>query len=112
MDINTKKENQRRAHLRRKYGISLEQYDELLKRQNYSCAICQKHESEFNTRLAVEHNHRTLEIHGLCCSYCNRYVIGRHLTPEIAQRVADYLKTGTGWFVPKKTKTKKRKPVR
>lgn len=111
-DPNTAKEKQRAGHLRRKFGITLDQYDQLLRRQNYSCAICERHESEFSTRLAVEHNHRTREIMGLCCSYCNRYVIGRHLTPEIAQRVADYLNGGTGWFVPEKKKIKKRRPKR
>lgn len=106
---------QREYALRSKFGITLQQYDELLARQNGGCAICQKTPEEEGRALAVEHNHRTGEIFGLACSYCNRYVIGRHLPVETVEKLLTYLKGGTGWFVPAKKKRRrkaasKRKP--
>jgi Recombination endonuclease VII len=47
---------QRDKYLKRKYGISLEEYNKLLKKQNGRCAICK---SLPKTRsLAVDHNHK------------------------------------------------------
>ncbi|MCB1711167.1 MAG: endonuclease VII domain-containing protein [Candidatus Riesia sp.] len=66
-------ESSRRAHLKRKYGISLEEYEKLSKKQNNKCAICTKEEnSERNNFLCVDHNHSTGQIRGLLCSNCNR----------------------------------------
>ena len=102
-------DKRRASHLRNKYGISLEQYAELLSKQKGCCAICDRHHSEFTTRLAVDHNHVSGEIRGLLCNYCNRRVVGRHRDAKVIRRLADYLDQGTGWFVPKKKKTIKRK---
>ncbi len=46
--------------------------------QNQSCAICNKHESEFKKRLAVDHNHRTKKVRGLLCYRCNKFRVGRN----------------------------------
>lgn|SRR6185312_10970555 len=102
-------DRKRASHLRNKYGLSLEQYAELLARQNECCGVCERHHSEFTTRLAVDHNHITGEIRGLLCNYCNRRIVGRHRDSGILRRVADYLEKGTGWFVPKKRHPVKRK---
>lgn len=103
---------QRKHHLMSTYGISLEQYQDLLKQQDNSCGVCGKHKSEEKKNFHVDHNHETGEIRGLLCNYCNRRVIGRHKDPEIFRKAASYLDKGTGWFVPKKKRTKKRKPKR
>jgi hypothetical protein len=63
------------AHLRKHklmqhYGITEEQYQELLKKQNGVCALCCKL-PDSNRRLAVDHNHKTGKIRGLLCSRCN-----------------------------------------
>lgn len=60
------------------YGISLEIYNFLHKKQNGRCGICgneesAKHSSTKNTqKLAVDHCHRTNKIRGLLCQDCNR----------------------------------------
>lgn len=99
----------RRSHLRLKYGITIEQYNELLHKQKGCCALCDRPQTEFKTRLAVDHNHATGEIRGLLCAYCNHRVIGRHRDGTLLRRMADYVDQGTGWFVPKRKKTVKRK---
>lgn len=99
-------------NLKRKYGINLEKYNQLLKKQNNCCAICDKHKDEFKINLAVDHNHITGEIRGLLCSYCNRYVIGRHRDGNLLRKMAAYVEQGTGLYVPKKKRPVKRKPKR
>lgn len=101
--------NRRRHHLLKTYGISLEQYEELLNRQQGCCAICERHYSEFKTRLAIDHNHFTGEIRGLLCTYCNHRVIGRHRDGELLRKMANYVDGGTGWFVPKKPRKRKKR---
>jgi len=57
-------------HLK-KYGLTLHDYYSLLKKQNMCCAICGKHQKDFNRLLSVDHDHKTGEIRGLLCSNCN-----------------------------------------
>ena len=57
---------------KKRYGITPEQYYEFLNKQNNSCAICGKHQSELKKALAVDHNHKTNKIRGLLCDRCNR----------------------------------------
>jgi hypothetical protein len=58
-------------NLKRRFGITLEEYDKLLVKQNNSCAICKRNQTEFKIKLAVDHNHKTGEIRGLLCNNCN-----------------------------------------
>ena len=51
-----------------KYGLTLEQYDALLEKQNSVCAICKKGSWR---NLAVDHNHENGEVRGLLCHKCN-----------------------------------------
>lgn len=98
----------RANHLKRTYGITTEQYDELLKKQNDSCAVCGRHKDSEKKSLSVDHNHKTGEIRGLLCTMCNYRHVGRHRDGELLRKIADYIEQGTGWFVPLK-KPKKRK---
>lgn len=58
-----------------KYGISLTDYEEMLKLQNHRCAICDKHESQSQQgvvrQLAVDHCHGTKAVRKLLCNNCN-----------------------------------------
>lgn len=65
-------ESSRRAHLKRVFGISLEDYNEMSKKQNHVCAICGKPEmNNKNKVLCVDHNHETGAIRQLLCGLCN-----------------------------------------
>jgi hypothetical protein len=71
-DVNKVSKIRDRA-LQRKYGITLEQYNQLLADQGGVCAICRKEEQIFYIkRLGVDHNHETKQIRGLLCNNCNR----------------------------------------
>src|SRR5438094_9480440 len=60
----------RAGHLKRKFGISLEQYEEMLAKQGGVCAICGAPPPE-GTSLHVDHDHETGEVRGLLCFPCN-----------------------------------------
>lgn len=83
-----------------KYGISLEQYDLILKQQDGKCAICLREERSKNKAdgvvkaLAIDHNHITGVVRGLLCSSCNRGISKLGENPMILRRAADYLENG------------------
>ena len=62
-----------------KYGLSVEQYEQLLATQSGCCAICCRPETAFACkkystkprRLSIDHNHETGKVRGLLCSKCN-----------------------------------------
>lgn len=65
------------ADLKKKYGLTIDQYNEMLKLQNNRCKICNQKETATDykykkiRRLAVDHCHETSKIRGLLCSACN-----------------------------------------
>lgn len=61
----------RRSDLKKKFGITVNEYDTMLKRQGGVCAICRK-KCKSSRVLAVDHNHATGAIRGLLCGNCNR----------------------------------------
>lgn len=65
----------RRARLKREYGISIEEYNKMYKEQNNKCGICGNKETQKQNgkiiHLAIDHDHDTDEIRGLLCSRCN-----------------------------------------
>lgn len=71
------KEYSIKKNLMDSFGMTLSEYDELLKKQHYVCAICKNPErvKEARTgvvrRLAVDHCHKTNKVRGLLCSTCN-----------------------------------------
>ena len=62
-------------HLRKSFGIKLEQYKKMLVEQKGVCAICGKQETRKYkskiVRLSIDHNHKTGKIRGLLCHNCN-----------------------------------------
>lgn len=67
----TNKDRVRHLNLQRRFKITLEEYNNLLSKQNECCAICHKHQSEFKIKLAVDHDHNNGKVRGLLCSNCN-----------------------------------------
>ena len=58
------------AKIMRKYKITKEQYEYILRSQDYRCAICGKKFTKKNPA-CVDHNHRTKEVRGILCRKCN-----------------------------------------
>jgi hypothetical protein len=62
------KERQRRWHLRKKYNLTEEQFEELVIYNNGRCCICHDLPDKI---LNVDHCHRTGIVRGLLCQDCN-----------------------------------------
>lgn len=77
--------------LLKKYGLTLIDYNNLLKVQEYRCAICQIHQDELKRKLDVDHNHKTGENRGLLCTNCNRALGKLKDRATICVRAAEYL---------------------
>lgn len=64
-----------KINLKRKYGITLEQYESMFAAQLGKCAICKRSEGtgvDKRVFLHVDHCHETQKVRGLLCSQCNR----------------------------------------
>ena len=97
-----KKKQRRKTHLMSSYGITEEDYDKMFQDQNGCCAMCGRHQSEFNKRLAVDHNHKTGHIRGLLCTFCNSRVLKhfgdrKHIAEGLVKYLMKSLKEDKNW---------------
>ena len=58
--------------LLQRYGIDLDDYNAMFKKQRGRCTICNRHQSEFSRRLNVDHDHKTGKVRSLLCARCNK----------------------------------------
>lgn len=90
----------------KRYGLTLEDWREILDRQGGVCAICKKlpgpAKNTGKIRMVIDHEHvrgwknmppakRKLYVRGLCCWWCNASYLGRSITAEKARNMAVYL---------------------
>jgi len=75
-------------HLRRSYGLSLEEYDSLVLLQEGRCALCESPA----LLLWVDHNHDTQKVRGLLCPSCNSGLGFLREHPDLLRRAVQYLK--------------------
>jgi len=61
-------DKKRDYRFKRKYGISLEEYHEMVKQRKGKCDICGQVPDKI---LTVDHDHKTNRVRGLLCHYCN-----------------------------------------
>lgn len=83
-------ESRKNSDLRRRFGITLEQYKELHDSQAGKCGICG--EAEVSGRqLAVDHDHSTGAIRALLCTTCNTGLGQFKDNPHLLRLAAAYL---------------------
>ncbi len=75
--------------LKRKYGITLDRYNEFLERQNGGCAICG--EPPTTQILVVDHCHKSGKIRGLLCHKHNSAIGFLNDSPELIKKANEYL---------------------
>lgn len=81
-----KKISNRKSHLKRKYGLTLEAFDAMLASQGGGCGICGNPDAD-----NVDHDHRTGRVRGILCFNCNVAIGHVGEDAERARSVADYL---------------------
>lgn len=75
--------------LKAKYDLSLEQYAELLAKQDGACALCRNTKDK---TLYVDHDHVTGAVRGLLCARCNTGLGQLGDREEFLLRAINYLK--------------------
>ena len=61
--------------IKKRYGVTVEQYEKMLSDQNGVCAICKQvcqHSIMHKKRLSIDHDHKTNFVRGLLCQFCNK----------------------------------------
>lgn len=76
--------------LKRRYGITAEQYDAILAAQGGGCAICGRDDRAWELRLCVDHDHDTGTVRGILCRRCNAFLAIVE-NPELLAQFHDYL---------------------
>ncbi len=81
------------ARLKKRYGISKEDYESMLEKQSRSCAICFSEVPLGRySFFAVDHDHVTRKIRGLLCTNCNRGLGFFKDNIELLRKALNYLK--------------------
>lgn len=66
------KKSYRKYRLKVEYGLSLEQFDEMIAQQHGVCAICKvKRVVRGEPHLHVDHDHQSGLVRGILCHHCN-----------------------------------------
>lgn len=78
-----------KSKLKVAYGVSIDNYMELLKSQNGVCAICEN--TNGKKRLCVDHCHKTGKLRGLLCDPCNTLLGCAKDCTKILGRASMYL---------------------
>ncbi len=82
----TKKPYQDAYKRRLRYGITVEEFDQLMVKQDGRCAICRS-----QSKLTVDHDHDDGSIRGLLCYFCNLSLIAADRFPNWFASAERYL---------------------
>jgi len=87
----------RDKNLRKRFGITLDQYNKMFEEQDGRCAICGKEETIIrhsdDVSLAVDHDHKTGKIRKLVCHSCNVGLGFFSDDVELLEKAIKYLKS-------------------
>ena len=84
------------SSLKSDFGITIEQFDLMMKLQNGLCAICKgpeivKHQNGNVRQLSVDHNHKNGKVRGLLCTRCNQGIGSLREDRNILTNALEYL---------------------
>jgi hypothetical protein len=83
------KRAERSGYLKRKYGLTIEQYEAMLTEQGGGCGICGRAPSD-SFSLHIDHDHRTGRVRGLLCFVCNSS-LGELDDPDLLRAALRYV---------------------
>ena len=78
--------------LKNDFGITIEQYNEMLEAQGRRCAICGTDTPNGRGGFHVDHNHKTNTIRGILCHNCNVLLGHAKDDIKIIELALNYLK--------------------
>lgn len=85
---------QRSYHLKKKYNITIKEFQQMMTKQKGKCAICGSIESSNRygpTPLHVDHCHKSGQVRGLLCGNCNKALGLLQDNIELLDRAKEYL---------------------
>lgn len=85
-------DSRRDRNLKYRYGISIEEYDELLQQQKGACAICDKKYEKGSKQFHIDHCHDNGHIRGILCHDCNTALGKLGDSIDAIKKVLKYLK--------------------
>lgn len=71
-NINGFKDKVVKLGLQKRYNLTIEDYNKMLKKQNGKCAMCKISQDEISRKFDVDHCHTTGKVRALLCLNCNR----------------------------------------
>ncbi|MCY7366511.1 MAG: endonuclease VII domain-containing protein [Frankiaceae bacterium] len=80
----------REYHLRRRYGITGDEFRALVEAQGGVCALCQERKAQH-----VDHDHLTGSVRGVLCSCCNQGLGNFRDRADVMRKAIDYLERTT-----------------
>lgn len=90
---------ERNVQLKYLYGISLQDYEQILAKQEGVCALC-KNPPKSHIALSVDHNYKTGDIRGLLCAPCN-WMVGVLDNEDWTEKAQIYRhKSSSGFVIP------------
>lgn len=99
------KDAQRHYGLKRYYGLTGEEYGQMVADQKGVCAICEKPETAMANGkmkpLSVDHNHTTGKLRGLLCDRCNHMLGHARENRDVLLSAIKYLDHHNGETAPK-----------
>lgn len=82
--------NEKAKGILRRYRLSYEEYICLLENNGGICPICEKRKA-----IVVDHDHKTGEVRGMLCNYCNMLISGIE-DESFLRRAINYLGANNG----------------
>jgi Recombination endonuclease VII len=84
----------RHYHLKQRYGIGVDEFDELVRQQGGVCLLCGRPDPEH-----VDHDHETGKVRGILCFNCNGGLGQFRDSVDALRAAADYLECSDAQIV-------------
>lgn len=84
------------TELKKRFGITLDDYKRMAAEQDHGCAICGEKETSVDAKgaetfMPVDHCHKTGKIRELLCAACNKALGGFKDNPFLLRKAAEYI---------------------
>lgn len=83
-------EMSRAWEIKTKYGLTVEEYDAIVRSEISKCRICGR--TNDDVKLVLDHNHETGDIRGVLCPNCNTGIGLFKDNPDLLEKAIEYLK--------------------
>ena len=84
------------AKIKYRYGVTIEEFDKMVEKQDGKCAICNKLPGDnvrahWGGKLCIDHDHETEKVRALLCNDCN-LALGYAKNEKTALAMAEYFR--------------------